>query len=203
MNFMDWLFGHSPEMQQASTLNQGQQGLQNQLTGGMGQPSGSALNYLQQILSNDPEAFKAFADQAKMQFEQETVPGIAERFAGMGTAGAQDSSAFQQTLGRAGTEMTTQLEALKQGLKGNAIQQLQGLMGGAFKPSFENVYDPGSYGAVGGLMQGVGQGVGSAIGGGGLGALFNSFGGGGNQGFSSQRGQNQNPYNFNQQMYSL
>jgi len=159
---MDWLFGHSPEMQQASRFTPEQQGYQNQLLGGLQQPTSSGMDWLQQLLSNDPSAFADFEAPYQQQFQQETLPSIAERFAGMGSGGAQSSSGFQQTLGRAGKELSTSLAALRLGLKGQAIQQLQGFGQQAQQPSFENVYDPGSYGIVGGFAQGAGQGLGQA-----------------------------------------
>jgi len=161
-DIMDWLFGHSPEMKQANRFSPEQQAFQQQLLGGLGMPMGSGLEYLQQILSGDPEAFAAFEAPIKQQFEQEVIPGISERFAGMGTGGAQDSSAFQQTLGRAGKELSTQLGALRAGLKNQALQQLQGLTGQGFQTGIENLYDPGSYGLVGGFLEGAGEGAGKA-----------------------------------------
>jgi len=161
-DLMDWLFGHSPEGKQMTTQTEGQTGFQNQLLGGLGGPTGQGMDWLQQILSGDEEAFKSFEAPLKAQFEREIVPGISERFAGMGTGGAQDSSAFQQTLGRAGQDLSMNLGALRSGLKMNALQQLQGLMNPAMKQSFENVYDPGAYGIVGGMMQGAGEGAGKA-----------------------------------------
>lgn len=159
---MDWLFGHSPELKKANKFTDQQQGFQQNLLQGMGQPIGSGLEYLQQILSGDPEALKAFEAPMMQQFEQDIIPGIAERFAGMGTAGAQDSSAFQQSLGRAGKELSTNLAAMKQGLMGQAMQQLQGLTGQGMQTGIENMYDPGSYGLVGGFLQGAGEGAGKA-----------------------------------------
>ena len=46
---------------------------------------GSGSNYLQQLLSNDPQAFQAFEAPYMQNFQQNIVPGIAERFAGAGT----------------------------------------------------------------------------------------------------------------------
>jgi len=161
-DIMDWLFGHSPEGKQMTTQSGGQTGLQNQLLGGLGGPTGQGMEWLQKILSGDEEAFKDFEAPMKAQFERETVPGISERFAGMGSGGAQDSSAFQQTLGRAGQDLSMNLGAMRSGLKMNALQQLQGLMNPAMKQGFENVYDPGSYGLVGGAAQGAAEGAGKA-----------------------------------------
>lgn len=161
-DIMDWLFGHSPEKQQFEKLTPEQQQYQNQVLGMLGGSSGMGFDWLNQILSGDEEAFKAFEDPIKRQFEREIVPGISERFAGMGTGGAQDSSAFQQTLGKAGADLSTNLAALRSGLKMDAMKQLQGFMQPAYAQSYENVYDPGAYGIVGGMLQGAGEGAGKA-----------------------------------------
>lgn len=163
-NLQDFLFGHSPETKQAQTMTPEQQALQQLTVSGLGSPTSSALQYLQQILGGDEELMKQFEAPLMRQFEQEIVPGIAERFAGMGTGGAQDSSAFQQTLGRAGKELSTDLASLRAGLKSQAVQALQGLMGQGNQRAFENIYDPGSYGLVGGAAQGAAQGLGQAAG---------------------------------------
>lgn len=161
-DLMDWLIGHSPEGKQFGKLTPEQQGFQNQILQMLGGSSGMGFDWINQILSGDEEAFKAFEDPIKRQFEREVVPGISEKFAGMGSGGAQDSSAFQQTLGKAGADLSTNLAALRSGLKMDALKQLQGFMSPAYTQAFENVYDPGAYGVVGGMLQGAGEGAGKA-----------------------------------------
>jgi len=163
-SFMDFLFGRSPEVTQATTLTPQQESLQQQLIDKLMGGTGQGMDWLQQILSGDESAFADFEAPMKRQFEREIVPGISERFAGMGSGGAQDSSAFQQSLGSAGRDLTTNLAALRSGLKMNALQQLQAMMNPAYKQSFENVYDPGSYGVVGGAVEGAAKGAGQAAG---------------------------------------
>jgi len=161
-DLQNWLFGSSPGMQQAPTMTQGQQGLQNQLVGGLGGVQGQGLQYLMQLLSNDPEAFKAFEDPLKQQFQQEIIPDISEQFAGMGSGGSFGSG-LNNSLARAGQELSTNLAGLRAGLKNNALQALQGMQSQAFQPSFQNVYDPGGYGVAGGFLQGIGQGAGKFL----------------------------------------
>lgn len=164
MGFMDTLFGSSGGMEQASLLNQGQQDLQGQLLGGLGGPMGQGMDWLGQLLSQDPEAMAQFEAPMMRQFEQSTVPMIAERFAGMGSHGAQNSSAMQQTMGQAGRELSESLGALRGQLGMGAMSQLQGLLGQGMAPSFENVYMQPTQGLMGGLMQGAGAGMGMAAG---------------------------------------
>jgi hypothetical protein len=67
-----------------------------------------------QQFQNPTQGFAPIADQARRQFNEITVPSLAERFTSMG-AGAQSSPAFAQLLGSAGV-----------GLEGNlAAQQAQ------------------------------------------------------------------------------
>ena len=96
----------------------------------------------QQGLQNPYEGFEPIAQQAQSQFNQQTVPSLAERFAGMGH-NALSSGAFASQLGQAGAGLQENLAALQSqyGMQNrqNALQQLQlGL-----RPQFENTYRPG------------------------------------------------------------
>jgi hypothetical protein len=116
-----------------------QQGYQNQILGGLGPATSAGLSNLQGILSNAPGAFEAFEAPFKRQFQQETVPYLAERFSGLGS-GAQSSSAFQQALGQAGAGLSQNLAALRGGLQQNALQSLLGFGTLGMQPSFESIY---------------------------------------------------------------
>lgn len=161
-DLMDWLFGHSPEMKSASTFRPEQEQFQQMLLGKMGGPTNSGMDFLQQILSGDESAFQDFEAPIKRQFEQEVVPGIAERFAGMGSGGAMSSSGFNQTMARSGRELSQNLAQLRSGLKMGALQQLQGMMGQGMQRGKENMYDPGSMGFVGQYLANSGEGSGKA-----------------------------------------
>lgn len=82
-------------------------------------------NYLQQLLSGSPESSAAFEAPAMRQFNEQIVPGLAERFSGMG-AGAQSSSAFQQALGQAGAGLSENLQAMRSGLQFGGLGQALG-----------------------------------------------------------------------------
>lgn len=83
--------------------------------------TGNAFDYLNQILSNNPEQEEAFNAPAMRNFEEDIIPSILERYGGRGS---KNSSALQQTLGRAGQNLATDLNAQRANLKGNAINQL-------------------------------------------------------------------------------
>lgn len=142
------------QLGQVPTLTGPQQQLINQLLGGLGGPLGSGLQNLQNILGGRPEAFEAFQAPARRQFEEEIIPGIAERFA---SQGGLSSSGFQQTLGQAGERLTENLAAQRAGLQSQALGQLMGLLGIGTQPQFENIYQPRSPGFGASFGAGLGQ----------------------------------------------
>lgn len=98
-------------------------------------------------LQNPQAGFAPIAQQAREQFEQQTVPSIAERFSALGS-GAQGSSAFGQQLGAAGAGLESDLasQQAKFGQKQQGLaQQLAGL---GMQPSFETKIQPGSEGLI-------------------------------------------------------
>lgn len=100
------------------------------------------FQYLQQVLSDDPGLMEQFQAPAKRSFYEETLPGIAERFTGMG---AQRSSGFAQQLGSAGAKFEEGQAAQRAGLKGDAITQLLQMFKGGMEPAFNtNVTEPTS-----------------------------------------------------------
>jgi len=145
---------------QQDLLNPQQKEVMSKLLSGLGAPTGAGLDYLQGILSDDPGAFEAFEAPFKQQFEQETIPMIAERFAGLG---AGSSSAMNQTLGQAGSDLSTQLAGLRANLKQGALSQLGGLLGQGMQPTFQTSYQPGTPGFLGTLGTGLSSAGGSAF----------------------------------------
>jgi hypothetical protein len=106
--------------------------IMNQLGGMRGQSDitqnqnyGQGQEWLQSIF-NDPEFFNKFEAPMQRQFQEETVPGLANRFAGMGSGGALGSTAFRNQLGREGGNLQTNIAAMRGGLQQQAIPQLMG-----------------------------------------------------------------------------
>jgi len=155
------LFGKKEVEKQMPTMTPQQEALLNMLVGGMEGATPEMFQYLQGLLSGDEGAYSKFAAPYMRQFEEEIVPGIAERFGGMG---AQSSSGFQQALGKAGAGLQENLAALREQLRMGAAGQLQGLLGqGLGTRSFENLYVPQQQGLLHGLAGGMGQGAGAAM----------------------------------------
>lgn len=69
-----------------------------------------SMQMLQRYLDPNSQENAAFEKQYIDEFDQQTVPGLAERFAG---AGALSSSGFGQALGSAGANLKTNLAAMK------------------------------------------------------------------------------------------
>lgn len=168
----EMLFGSGDKFSQQSTLTPEQQnslkGILSQL-GMMQGPGGSysgAQDYLSKILSGDPGAMSEFEAPYRQEFEQKTVPMLAERFAGLNPmGGGMSSSGFAQALGGAGAGLQAQLAGLhgqlRQNAAGQAMGQYNNLAGlGLGTRAFENTYQPGSTGLMGGALTGLGSGLG-------------------------------------------
>lgn len=126
-------------------------------------------SHIQNILGGDTSAFEA---PFMRQFQEQIIPGLAERFSGAG-AGAQSSSAFQQALGGAGADLAERLAALRGGLQMQALPQalnyanapaaqalsLLGITSQGFQPK----QVPGWQQALVGLSGGVGKGLGAGL----------------------------------------
>jgi hypothetical protein len=121
---------YNPQQQNAfqSVLGQGLQGLQNPYAG-----------------------FEPIAQRAQSQFYQQTVPTLAERFAGSGS-NALSSPAFASQIGQAGSGLAEGLAALQSqyGMQ-NRAQSLSMLQQG-LTPQFENIPMAGEGGALDSLL---------------------------------------------------
>lgn len=185
MGIFDFLFGSEDKMTQQPTMNRNQmKGLNTFFKRPITKSPifQQGQNYLQQLLSGsfDPN-FQNFDQPYQENFEQNIVPGLAERFAGMGTgAGGLNSSAFTNSIAQAGRGLQSDLAAMRENLKfQNQGQKLQGagqslqyaqqpysnLLSAISQRPFENTYQPGSNGLIGGALQGLGGGFGQGFGG--------------------------------------
>lgn len=156
---------YNPQQQQLFDLmggmfNQGGQ------QGGLGQ----AWQQLLEQLQGGDEAYDRFAAPMKREFEEETIPGIAERFAGMGAnSGALSSSSFGQSLGAAGAGLHDNLGKLRAALQGQARTDIFSLLQNYLKEQPFSVY--GQKGQANPLYQAFG-GLGNNVMQAGLGGLF-------------------------------
>jgi len=150
--------GGGSGLKKLPTMTQGQQGIQNKLEGAFGSQGGGLDKILQQLmmqLQGGGEAEQAFGNQYMRQFNEQTLPNIAERFAG---GGALSSSGFGQSLGAAGAGLQENLAALRGGQQQNALQQLMQLLGMTQSAQpFDYMQKQGGGGMGGGIAQGLGN----------------------------------------------
>ena len=145
MGLGSFLFGHKPQYEQMQKFNPQQQQ-------GFSQILQQALSGMQ----NPQEGFEPMAQQARSQFQSQTVPSLAERFTAMGQGG-QRSSAFQGALGEAGA-------GLEEGLASQGSQyglqrqgQLQQLLGMGLTPQFDTFRNAPTQGLVGNMAAGAAE----------------------------------------------
>ena len=140
------------------TMAPEQMSLLGQTSQNLGQPMQQGLGFLSNILGGDTSKFEA---PLMRQFEEQTIPGLAEQFAGMG---ATNSSAFQQALGGAGAGLMENLGAMRGNLQMQALSPLMQLFQstmGATPFSYQNI--PGQEGAGTALARGMGPAMGKKL----------------------------------------
>ena len=106
-------------------------------------------------------SFGPIADRARKQFQEQTVPSLAERFTGLG---GQRSSAFGQQVGQAGADLESQLAAMESQFGLEEGKLLQSLMGLGLTPQFENILSPRQPGLLENLLTGIAPGFGKGFG---------------------------------------
>ena len=194
-NIFDQIFGSRDQFKNVSLLTPQQQSSLNQILGQLGQmqgPTGAygmAQSRLADLLSGGSDVYNAFAAPYMRQFQEQTIPQLAERFAGFGgRGGALSSSGFGQGLGAAGAGLQESLASMGAGLQQNALQQALGqyntLAGlGLGTRAFQPQFIPGQPGLFSNLFGGLLGGFGSGAGRGFSGAAENYFSGLGNKFF--------------------
>lgn len=189
------LFGDEDKYSQQTLLTPEEEQYKQDVYGGGGIQGNplyqSGSDFLQRLMSGDPELMKQFEQPFMDNFNQNIVPGIAERFGGMGTgSGARSSSGLNNSLAQAGRGLQTDLAALRGGLQMQGAQQgLQyaqqpesNKMNLMNTRSFENTFQPGNNGLVGQGLKGFAEGTGAGATGGpaaGILKMLQSFMGGG------------------------
>ena len=113
--------------------------------------------------SFDPAAFEAGVSKpALQQFQDEILPMLQEKFIGGNQVGG---SGFQRAGAKAATDLQSKLAQLMYEAQN---QQKQNKIGGVNTAlgtkATENIYKPGTEGAVQGFIKGAGQGLGNAAG---------------------------------------
>lgn len=151
--FSDFLYGSPARNEQISRYTpQQQSAMQSLLNSGL-----SGLNKGPQQSYDWQQQFAPIQQKAINQFNQQTVPNLAERFTSMGSGAGLSSPAFASQLGQAGAGLSENLAALQsqyaqQGEQLNQSRQgmdqnyLLRLLQGGLTPQFDSLYheeDPG------------------------------------------------------------
>lgn len=152
----DFFSGSEDQYKQLSKLGPEQQQLFNQLLQaisgqGAGGAFGDAADYWRNLLSNESQDFDAFAAPEMRRFREQTIPDLAEQFAGMGS-GALSSSGFRNAAVSAGTDLEERLGAIRAGLRSKAAESLAGLGQSGLNPYYENIYEKGTSGFSEGIQ---------------------------------------------------
>lgn len=169
------LFGEGNKGRQSSTYSKGAQsmleGVLDQIKGMKGQADITQNQNYQtgqdwlQSMYNDPEFFNKFEAPMQRQFQEQTIPDLANRFASQGSGGSLGSTGFRNQLAREGSNLQTNIAALRGGMQQQGIPQLMGyaqqpaqnlmsLMGIGATPTM-NQYQPPSAGLFGGMLPGM------------------------------------------------
>lgn len=149
--------------EKSSTYSKGQEKLIDQATEaalGRGAPPGIEQNKQYQqggewlnSLFNDPEFFRKFEAPLMRQYEEETIPGLTNRFAAMGSGGALGSTGFRNQLAREGERLHENIAAQRGNMQQQGVNQsLQysqapgqdyyQLLNSVLGPQPNNIYQP-------------------------------------------------------------
>lgn len=173
--------------EQKSSFSSGQQGGINDILNAIKGMKGGAQNiqnnenfqqgqgYLNNLF-NDPDFFKNIEAPAMRQFHEEIIPGLSNKFSAMGSGGGADSSAFQNALGREGSNLATNLSANRTAMQSQGanqamqygqapFQNLMQMYQQALGQPMMNQYQPANSGGWGSLAAPFAQGASSFWGG--------------------------------------
>ena len=127
MAVFDWLFGSSDQIKKMPAKSPEQMGALQQLIGSLGQMNPNIMQdplyqqgrgQLSELLDPSEESFGRFAAPFMQQFQQQTMPGIVNRYADSSSKG---SSSFQNAVSQAGVGLSTNLAALRSTLQQDAL----------------------------------------------------------------------------------
>lgn len=166
----NFFLGTPGRFDQRSTLGQPQQqGFQNLVnagnSAGAGGGFGQSADYYRSLLNNSGGDFQALAAPEVRQFRQETLPGLAEQFAGLG-AGGLNSSGYRNSVLQANTDLGERLASLRAQLRGQGAQGLQGIASQGLGNFYNTTYMPQTQGFLQALAPGLGQALGAGATGG-------------------------------------
>lgn len=150
---------------QMSVLTPDQERLNDQLQNSA--QSGSFQNagdYWRSNLSDDSKDIEAFQAPEIRRFQEQTIPGLSEQFAGMG-AGGLSSSGFRNAGVQASTDLSERLAQIRANVRENAARGLFNLGQEGMKSTKENTYQQGAPSMWGPVLGAAGTAAGAYFGG--------------------------------------
>jgi hypothetical protein len=162
---MSFFSGSPAEYEQVSNLTRSQLKNQKDLERSSRGAFTDVGNYYRSNLSNNPQDFQAFAAPDIRRFNEQTIPNLAEQFAGMG-AGGLSSSGFQNAAIGAGTDLQERLANLRASIRQNAASGMQNMAQSSLNPHTQyQMTNPGSEGFLSSFASGLGGAIpGAAMG---------------------------------------
>lgn len=178
-NPSEFVFGTPSK--QFSSYNKQQQGGYNDIFNMLSQMQGGGditknQNYMQgsqffQDMFNDPNFFNKFEAPALRQFQEQTTPDIANRFAGAGTGGSLNSTGFRNAMLRESQNLAQNLAQQRGQMQMQAVPQMlqyaqqpfsnmANLYNIGLNQGVNNMYQPASPGLVQNAAYGAGQAAG-------------------------------------------
>lgn len=159
--------GTPAKMSQQSTLLPNQRPIQKQqaqaiMGRGAGGAFGESADYYRDLLGNTNQDLQAFQQPELRRYNEQTIPDLAEQFAGMGSGGLS-SSGFRNAAVSAGADLGERLASMRAGLRQNAADRLSSLGQQGLGQYAENVYKPRTAGFLESIAPAVGQGLGMAV----------------------------------------
>ncbi len=168
--YRDLLVGRPEVRENVSTLRPEQEGLYNNavnagMAPGAGGSFGDSADYYRNLLSDNPADLDAMVAPEMRRFNQQTIPGLAEQFAGMGS-GALDSSGFRNASINAGTDLAERIASIRAGIRERGAQGLSNIGQIGLQPYSQNmITEQGSQGILPGLASVAGTAAGAYFGG--------------------------------------
>lgn len=127
------LFGSEGEFKKVPTMRPEQEEIWNKYKQAVENGFEDAANYYRQILADDPELYQQLFAPEIQRYERETIPQLAEQFAGLGSGGI-NSSGFQQAGAAAGADLNERLASMRANLKNQAASGMSNLSQGLLTP---------------------------------------------------------------------
>ena len=133
-------------------------------------------NWLSNLFGNDQGFYDKFEAPMQRQFSEQTIPGLANQFGGMGSGGSLGSTAFRNALGREGEHLQESIAGMRGNMQQQGVNQsmnyaqqpfqnMQSMYGLGLGSPMMNQYAPATTGGFGSLSAPLMQGATSYWGG--------------------------------------